>query len=309
MLRKGSVSRLWITVFVALVLSSLSTNHSAQAQVPELVFSVPDTSVASGEVETLLNIYITNYFDTIAGFQFVLVSERPDLVSFNFDNGGFDTAGTLVSGFEYVQSIDRAGDQSEIWFRCIANLPFDTINYRGFPPQQGGVAVKIPYDTAPLPDSVLTSIISVTTPVDFSDPWGYSLGVVTETIYDTTFYLCNLWQNDTCLEWLEVDPDSTGYDSLYVDTSLYGYLDTTRVIIIDGSITVQGSRLQCDFDSDGGITVVDLITFVQCLFGNPPPPPEVCQAIECDADGSGAVNVADITYLVNYLFFGGSPPV
>jgi len=309
MLCKGSVSRLWMTVFVALVLSFLSTNHLVQAQVPELIFTVPDTSVAPGQVKALLNIYITNYFNTIAGFQFVLVSERPDLVSFNFDNGGFDTAGTLVSGFEYVQSIDRAGDQSEIWFCCIANLPFDTINYWGFPPQQGGVVVKIPFDTAPLPDSVLTSIISVTTPVDFSDPWGYSIGVVTETIYDTTFYLCNLWLNDTCLEWLEVDPDSAGYDSLYVDTSLYGYLDTTRVIINYGSITIQEPWMQCDFDSSGGITVVDLTIFIQCLFGNPPPSPEICEAVECDADGSGAVNVADITYLVNYLFFGGPPPV
>ncbi len=309
MLYKGSVGRLWITVSVALILLSLAASDSTAAQVPELVFTVPDTSVASGQVGALLNIYITNYFDTIAGFQFVLVSEKPDLVSFNFDNGGFDTTGTLVSGFEYAQGIDRAGDQSEIWFRCIANLPFDTIHNWGFPPQQGGVAVKIPFNTAPIQDSVLTSVISVTTPVDFSDPWGYSIGVVTETIYDTTFYLCNLWQNDTCLEWLEVDPDSAGYDSLHVDTSLYGYLDTARVIIIDGSITVDGSGLPCDFDNNGGITVADLATLVQCLFENPPPPPEICEAIACDADGSGSVNVADLTYLVDYLFYGGPPPV
>ena len=310
MLRKGLVSRLWIAALVVLVFSSLTTSHPAQAQVPELVFTVPDTSVAPGQVGALLNIYISNYFDTIAGFQFVLVSERPDLVSFNFDNGGFDTAGTLISGFEYVQGIDRAGDQSEVWFRCMANL-FPPPYTPGFPPQQGGVAVRIPFNTAsvPDPDSGLTSILSVTTPVDFSDPWGYSIGVVTETIYDTTFYLCNLWQNDTCLEWLEVNPDSASYDSLYVDTSLYGYIDTTRVIINEGSIAVEEPEMQCDYDGDGGVTIVDLTTLIRCLFGNPPLPPEICEATECDANGSGTVNIADLTYLVNYLFHCGPPPV
>jgi len=170
MLRKGSVSRLWVAAFVALGFSFLPASHPVRAQAPELIFAVPDTTVFPKQVGALLNIRISNYVDTIAGFQFVLVSERPDLVRFNFDNGGFDTTGTLASGFEYVQSLDRAGDQSEIWFRCMANLPFDTVHNRGFPPQQGGVAVKIPFNTAPTPDSILTSILGVTAPMDFSDP-------------------------------------------------------------------------------------------------------------------------------------------
>lgn len=308
MLRKGLVGRLWVAAFLG-VCFSLLTGSRAQAQ-PVLVFTVPDTTVPPGQTGALLNIYISNYSDTIAGFQFVLVSERPDLVSFNFDNGGFDTAGTLVSGFEYVQGIDRAGDQSEIRFYCIANLPFDTVHNWGFPPQQGGVAVKIPCNTASNLDldSALTSILSVTTPVDFSDPWGYSIGVATETLYDTTFFLCNLWQNDTCLEWIEVDPDSLEYDSLYVDTNLYGYLDTTRVIINDGSITITGSGVQCDYDGDGKISIADLTTLVRCIFGFPPPTPEVCVTVECDSNGNGMVDIADLTYLVDYLFHGGPPP-
>ncbi len=309
MLCKGLVSRLWVVALIFLIFLSLPVTNSTQAQVPELVLTVPNTSAQSGQTGAMLNIYMSNYFDTIAGFQFVLVSEIPDLVSFNFDNGGFDTTGTLVSGFEYVQSIDRAGNQSELWFRCMANLvppPYTP----GFPMQQGGVVVRIPFNTAsdPDPDSGLTSLISVTTPVDFSDPWGYSIGVVTETIYDTTFYLCNLWQHDTCLEWLEVDPDSAGYDSIYVDSSLYGYLDTTRVIIDDGSITVEVPGLQCDFDGDGQITVSDLTILIRCMFGIPPPPMGGICDIECDPDGNGSLNIADVTYLVCYLFLGGPPP-
>jgi hypothetical protein len=168
--------------------------------------------------------------------------------------------------------------------------------------------VKIPFNTAvnPDPDSGLVSILSVTTPVDFSDPWGNSIGVVTETIYDTLYYLCNLWENDTCLEWVEVDPDSSGYDSIYVDSSLYGYLDTTVVILNDGSIEVEVISVECDYDGDGQITIADLTQVVECLFGIAPP--AVCETVTCDADGSGSFNIADLTYIVNYLFRGGPPP-
>jgi hypothetical protein len=309
MFRKSSIGGLGVSTFVILLFTVLSSVHFAEAQIPELVLTVPDTTMQAGQTGALLNIYMDNYFDTIAGFQFVLVSERPDLLLFNFDHGGFDTTGTLVSGFEYVQSINRAGDRSEIWFRCIANLPFDTVHNWGFPPQQGGVAVRIPVNISsnPNPDSGLTSILSITTPVDFSDPWGRSIGVVTVTIYDTTYYLCNLWQNDTCLEWIEVDPDSSGYDSIYVDTSLYGYLDTTVVILNDGSVTVELPDWQCDYDGNGRINVVDVTFLVQCLFGMPPP--EVCENVTCDPNGSGSLNVADLTYLVDYLFRGGPPPM
>ncbi len=280
--------------------------RSTSTDVPELILTVPDTVVSPGETMAFLNIYMSNYFDTIAGFQFVLVSERPDLVTFNFSNGGFDTAGTLVSGFEYVQSIDRAGDGSEIWFRCIANLPFDTVHTWGFGPQQGGIVVRIPFNTA-VTDSILKSVISITTPVDFSDPWGNSIGVVTETIYDTTYYLCTLWQADTCAGWAEVNPDTSPYDSMHVDSYLYGYLDTNKVILKDGSITVAGTSYECDYDYDGIITVADLTTIVQCLFGNPPP--AICQQVTCDADGDDSFNIADLTYIVSYLFHGGPPPV
>ncbi|MFH1372567.1 MAG: hypothetical protein ABII79_02060 [bacterium] len=308
MLRQGSFSRLWMGLPAVFVLVCLPALWGASPEPPELVMTVPDTTIPRGQTGALLNIYMSNYFDTVAGFQFVLVSEHPDLVSFNFDNDGFDTSGTLTSGFEYAQAIDRAGDQSEVWFRCLANLPFDTVNNWGFSPQQGGVAVKIPINTAAVTDSILTSLLTVTTPVDFSNPWGYSIGVVTETLYDTSFFLCLLWEDDTCTEWIEVDPDTSEFDSLYVDITPYGYLDTTRVIINEGSITVQGSGLTCDYDDDGTITVGDLMALVGCLFGMPPPPPEFCEAGRCDADGSGATDVGDLTYLVTYLFQGGPPP-
>ncbi len=292
-----------ITTCVLIWAALTSTGLS---QVPRVVLTAPDTMLEPGIQNAMLNIYLSNFYDTIAGFQFVLQSQQPEVVRFVFSGDGFDTTGTLVSGFEYVQAIDRAGDQSELWFRCIANLPFDTVYNWGIMPQQGGVAVRLPCRTALVGDSSVTSILQFTSPTDFSDPWGNSIGVVTDTIVDTTYYLCLQWESDSCLEWLEVDPDSAGYDSMTIDSGLVGHLDSSIVIINDGSVTVRAD-LQCDFDGDGGITVADLTLLVQCLFGIPAPPPEVCQET-CDPDQSGATNVADLTFLVSYLFHGGPPP-
>ncbi|MEW5995058.1 MAG: hypothetical protein AB1744_11785 [Candidatus Zixiibacteriota bacterium] len=305
MLNGRSVSRLWAAAAVFIATAIFCLAPGGQAQAPRVVLTVPDTLVDPGTPSIWLNIYLSNYFDTIAGFQFVLASERPQLASFDFSGAGFDTAGTLVSGFAYAQAVDRAGDGSELWFRCIANLPFDTVNYLGFPPQQGGIAVRLPVSVAAPGDSTFSSALTIVAPTDFSDPWGNSIGVVTDTVIDTSYYQCQQWIGDSCAEWLEVDPDSAGYDSMSIDTGLVGHLDSSIVILNSGSITV-GQGLPCDYDSDGIITVADLVKLVECLFGIPLPPPEECPP--CDVDGSGSTNIADVTYLVAYLFQGGPPP-
>ena len=291
-----------------LILTAGLMSSNVSAQNLRIFMSVADASAPSGDTAAMLNVYIDNYRDTIAGFQFVLVSERPDLALFNFDPGTFDTTGTLVGGWEYVQIIDVAEDQSQIWFRCIANAnPWDGHNTPGFPPQQSGVAVRLPFNTAPYPDTSLdlTSIISVTTPVDFSDPWGYAIGVLTDTIIDTLYFVCVQWESDSCIDWVEVDPDTIEYDLMYVDTSLDGYLDTNVVIIDGGSVSLL-PRVICDWDDSGDVNVTDLSCIIEYLFGDYSA--SSCPYRFCDTDRSGGVDVGDLTYLVNFLFRGGPPP-
>lgn len=295
-----------LSITTVILVSLVSVSGSAQNL--RIVMSVADASAPSGDTAAMLEVYIDNYRDTIAGFQFVLVSERPDLVLFNFDPGTLDTSGTLIGGWEYVQLIDVAGDQSRVWFRCIANAnPWDGHNTPGFPPQQSGVAVRLPFNTVPYPDTSLDliSMISVSTPVDFSDPWGYSIGVLTDTIIDTFYYICMEWEADSCLEWVEVDPDTTEYDLMYIDTSLDGYLDTNVVIIDGGSVSVL-PRVICDWNDSGGVDVADLTCMVDYLFGDYSV--SNCPYRFCDTDRSGSVDIGDLTYLVNFLFGGGPPP-
>ncbi len=276
------------------------------SQTPEILLYVPDTSVSSSTDHLMLNIYMDNAHYEIFGFQFVLKSTHPELVTFDFTSPAFDSAGTLTSGFEYMQAIDRAGDQSEYWFRCIADVFYVPGHRSGFQPQQGGVAIRVPVAIHATTQSLLdpTSLLQIVTPTDFSDPYGYSIGVISDTIFDTTFLQCTNWQGDSCLVYQQVPDGSGGYDSIIVDTTPYGYLDTTQVVLRDGSVNV--SFLKCDNDGSGSVDIADLICFVNFMFGEPTG--AGCFPQYCDTDVSGSLDIADLICLVEYMFDGGPPP-
>ncbi|MEA2031525.1 MAG: hypothetical protein U9N55_08055 [candidate division Zixibacteria bacterium] len=292
------------------VLAGFIPSSYVHADPPLIVLDVVDTVVAPGETGAFISVYLSNYYDTVAGFQFQLEVDRPDLVTFNFDNDGFDTTGTLLSGFEYVQAADTSQTGNLLWFRCMANAdPFDGFNTPGIPPQQGGLVTRLPVNTTSTPDSAegLTCHLSIIMPFDFSDPWGNSFGVITDTLADTIYYQCTQWEEDSCLEWIMVDGYTEEYDSVYTYDYLSGYLDTTVVIPDHGSITVDSSPLTCDNNGSGSITVADITCLVTYLFedGETAGCPLV---VYCDSDGAGAPNVSDLVMLVNYLFNGGPPP-
>lgn len=286
-------------------LAHLTPGLGAPSLSPEIIFTVPDTGLVVTQSSPYLSIYLDNYQDTVAGFQFVLVSQRPDLVRFDFSGGGFDTSGTLLSGFEWVSAQDPSGNGSRYWLRCIANAnPFDGHNYWGFPPQQGGIALRVPLILNLADTGCLQSVVDVTTPFDFSTPEGISIGVVTDTLYDTTFYRCLEWFGNECLTWEQIATGEQGYDSIALEPYLHGWLDTTRVIKVPGSITVLPS-LNCDNDFDGSVDIADLSCLVSRLFGQGNG--SGCDGY-CDADLSGETDISDLTMLVEYLFFGGPPP-
>ncbi len=294
------------SLIVLLFLSVFPLVNSA-AQIPEVLLYVPDTSVTPYSDHLLLNLYLDNSHYEIFGFQFVLKSSNPDLVKFDFSTGGFDSSGTLTSGFEYMEAIDRAGDQSELWFRCIADVFYVPGHRSGFQPQQGGIAIRVPVAVNATPLTLLdpTSLLQIETPTDFSDPYGYSIGVVEDTIFDTTFWRCTDWHGDSCGAYVQLPDGSAGFDSASVDTTPYGYLDTTQVVLRDGSLTV--SYLKCDNDDSGALDIGDLVCFAEFMFSGPPG--GSCAPEFCDFDGSGFIDIADLIGLVDYMFNNGPPPM
>jgi len=64
--------------------------------------------------------------------------------------------------------------------------------------------------------------------------------------------------------------------------------------------------LRGDVDTDGSITVGDVVWLVDYVYFDGPAPP--CEE-EGDVNGDGDIIVGDVVWLVDHVFFGGTPPV
>lgn len=275
---------------------------SAKAQFPDIIIDLPDTLVSTGQNEGFLSVHISNFTYEVFGFQFVLVSSRPDLVKF----AGFDSTGTLTSGFEYVEAIDRAGDQSELWFLCIADLLQDFEIRDGIMPNTSGVVVKIKYTTTNAPDTLidLTSFISYELPTDFSDRYGNSLGMITETTIDTSYYICDAYVNDSCVSSHKTYTPELGYDFMVIDTLEPGFLDPSMVELNPGSITLR--VLNCDQDGNGEWDISDLVCLIDYMFNSYNT--ETCPLLSCEVDLNQGLDISDLVGFIDYFFNDGDPP-
>lgn len=294
---------IFFTIFLLIFIVPFTRAEGEQL---EIVMSFPDTMVSTGADQGYLSVYLDNYTTELFGFQFVIISERPDLVKFNFSGTGYDTTGTLLSGFEYLEAIDVNGDESAYWFRCIADVYWVPGNQDGIFPQTGGVVLKIPFSTTNAPDTTLslTSSLILGLPTDFSDRYGNSIGVIADTVVDTICYRCDEWIGDSCGLWTALPDTSQGCDMIYLDSSVIGLLDSTIVQVIEGSITLD--LLNCDLDGSGDITISDLICLVDHMFAIDDG--SICPLLYCDTNVDGNLDIADLVYLVNYMFASGPPP-
>jgi hypothetical protein len=84
------------------------------------------------------------------------------------------------------------------------------------------------------------------------------------------------------------------------------YLDTTKVLIDEGSLTIESNSFMCgDANGDLTVNIADMTYMVNYLFaGGAEPTPIDAGDVNCD----GTVNISDMTYMVNYLFGGGPIP-
>ena len=280
------------------------------AQSPRLVVSAADTSANPSSV-MWLPIYLQNYEDEVAGVQIRLISSNPEIAWFDFSGPHFDTSGTLLSSWEYLSVGPLDGDSTGITVASLANsLPDNHFYTKGIPPYGGGPLtplIRIPVRTA---DSVTagneTAVIDFVGWIEFATPLAQLIGVVTETVIDTLYLWCADREADSCLLWTEVDPHASPYDSVLIDTSLEGYIDSTQVVAVSGAVTVVQSR-GCDITLDGAVGLTDLTCLVQFLF-NQNRPVHCLYYGNCRFGDPAVLNLTDVTGLVQYLFLGGPPP-
>ncbi|MBU8932578.1 MAG: hypothetical protein KOO62_01090 [candidate division Zixibacteria bacterium] len=214
----------------------------------------------------------------------------------------FDTTGTLTSGWQWVDARSISGMGTDVNVAGIANM-ISPPTVPGIYPQQGGSLIKIPFDILadPVdPEGEIVNVIIVYPPMDhfsFSDPWGNTIGLTYDTIPDTSCFICTQWAGEECLNWQRIPMGTEDCDSILIEDIVVVSLDTSLVVILDGTVTVLPGCLPIipgDLDGDGFSDISELAMLVEYIhFGSPPIP---CPW-NADVNGDCVINWDDANLL------------
>ena len=258
--------------------------------------------------------------DSIEGFGFDSLWYVFYVDTFVDTVGSFDTTGTLISGWDFVDTRSLSGVGTDINIVGIADLPGGAV----VPPissgQQGGVLLRILADVFPMDDSVSDRTVNMLVQTDFKDhfsfarPDGSSINWTTTQVLDTTCFECLQWFEDTlCLNWNEVPQvlgqplDTSLCDSLFIELVTIPILDSANINIINGSLTVLLSFACGNINGslDGQIDIADLVYLVGFMFQSGPDPiPYEAGNVDC----AGLIDISDLVYMVGFMFQGGPVP-
>lgn len=110
-------------------------------------------------------------------------------------------------------------------------------------------------------------------------------------------------------------------DTSFLDTSVPGQQPYYKVCAVDfagnesdpsdeATVTTCSCPHQCDYDSDGFLTALDLSSLIDVLFaGKPEEQDPDCPTSRGDFDNDGFPTAIDLSTLIDHLFAGGPPPV
>jgi len=235
--------------------------------------------------------------------------------------GSIDTTGTLTSGWQRVETRSIGGQGLDMLISAFANIPAPPYK-AGISPQWGSDTplIRIQGDIFEIPDTDTNRTVDIRVEYGildffaFSDPDGNSIGIVTDTITDTIFYECLDWipqgQDSICNWWQRVEPEPEGgADSMRIVELLDGYLDTGKVKIYNGSLTVLAGicgdvSSSVSGEPDGIVNILDIIFLITYKFkGGPAPTNLPLSDVNCDI----VVNILDIIKLIDHKFQTGAP--
>jgi hypothetical protein len=234
--------------------------------------------------------------------------------------GTIDTSGSLISGWESVETRSFNPDQIDVKVTARSNVNFTDGNTP--PPipagQSGGVLFRLLGDIYNIPDTQVVRDVGIViraAPADnfvFSRPNGTQIGLAYEPYVDTNCYRCEYWSGDECLSWkLYSWPPC---DSIYVFTDSHPYIDTTypghigSVVLDHGRLTVLGGMAcgNVNGDEEGKINLADITFLISTVYLSGPPSDPPCLAnTNCDAECK--VNLADITTLIDHVYLSQTP--
>lgn len=235
--------------------------------------------------------------------------------SFNVWSGNFDTAGTLLSGWEYVTSRSLGGLGYDIKIIGQANqITYPYTKGIGYPPnpQDNRPLIKLKADVYNIPPSDTDRTVRIMVQANnvdnfnFSDERGNLIGVIIDTVPDTNWYRCQSWgeppYDTVCMMWEEVSGPPA--DSFNVQMITTATLDTTKLSWENGSLTVLAG-ICGDVNNNGRINALDVTYLINYLYKHGAAPPILYLA---DCNGKTGINALDVTYLINYLYKNGPDP-
>ncbi len=311
-----------VAVVVCVCLTTALIGVTAKGQLPELYVRVGDTTALPGAQNTVISIYMSNFHDTVSGFNLYIQLDRPDIMEFKTDTATVvDTTYWKCLGWDgpicvdsilsnplnadtfyidthlvYVGNFDTVGTISSGW----AMMDARSISGSGYDVNVAGLAFT-QNDTdlvgiAPQQDGLLVKILA-----DVYD--------IPDTMTDRTVNMVII--HDVLDHYNFSRPDGSSIGIVYdmvPDTNCW----ICTAWVIPGEVCANWERVSIpppggcdsiDVDMDS-VPRVDTMT-VTLLDGSLTVLGYVCG----DADGSGgSPNVADVTYLVAYLFLGGPAP-
>ena len=308
-----------LTLVALLLLAVPVMNSPNENQDCEVSISIGDTTAFPNTANIAIPISIDNPVDTIIGFQlWIQLAGQlfpPGILIFQTD---IDTTGTLIAGWEYIESQSLSGNGTDLLIIGIADIPGGLIT-PGFAPQSGGTLFNLLADVLDVSDTVTNRIVNMAINTIFIDnfnivtsdpswsPWAY------ETYWDTIGWICTDWLIDTtqnppdtvaCLSWQHTSIPP--WDSIVVVLDSIISLDTTRICITDGSLEVLLSYICGDANGDGTPgNILDLTFLVDRIFrGGPGSDPPEASDFNCDGFYG---NILDLTMIVDFIFRGGDP--
>ncbi|MEE9443289.1 MAG: hypothetical protein V3V99_11560 [candidate division Zixibacteria bacterium] len=234
-----------------------------------LVVSIDSVFARPGEKEIHLDVYMTNFRDTIPGFNMLIQLDNPDLVKFGKspdDTTAIDITGSLIDNWEFVSyhTSDHAGYNIQIVALANATPPFANSIF----PQENGLLLRL--------------------------------------ILHTSAEIPDLIENTTVGVLINAFPQWTGFSDL--DGNLIGFVDDgydpQLIAFYNGAITF-GGEVAGDANGDGNLDVGDPVFIVNYVFRNGPEPASIISAdANCDSD----CDVGDAVYLIRHVFKSGPGP-
>lgn len=236
--------------------------------------------------------------------------------------GSMDTAGTLISGWEKVESraISTGDAGLDIKVTAIANLASVPGVKSPIFPQQGGVLFRLLADILPVPPDQTDRTVIIQIDVadkkvfSFSTPLGEAIGWTTVYVPHNYYYMCENWEpppGTACYSWKQVhdwECPPEGCDSVYEGTVGVPVLDTTLVKLFDGELEVL--NYMCgDCNGDGSLSIGDISLLIDVLFLSQLPliqPPERCN-VNCSTEQPVELTIGDVSTLIDRLFITMSP--